>query len=168
MWYIYIIGTSTTKQDLSISFPVLILPEFHSVRRCEGRKCIVLGLCNASLLLSLSQFLLLILLLFVPQYGRLAAILELLALNHSACLRSARRISYSILTFCIFTSAEQTSNNPLSIFPPIWICLRDVLHISLYFLNLTFFALSCYQFTCNNEYLVCVYICMYEGVQEKG
>ena len=31
---------------------------------------------------------------FVPQYGRLAAILSLLAFNHCACLRNARRISY--------------------------------------------------------------------------
>ena len=31
----------------------------------------------------------------VPQYGRLAAILGLLALNHCACLRNARRISYN-------------------------------------------------------------------------
>jgi hypothetical protein len=54
-------------------FPVLVLPEFRSVSRCEGRKCIVLGLCNASLLSSLSHFLLLFLL-FVPQYGRLAAV----------------------------------------------------------------------------------------------
>ena len=30
---------------------------------------------------------------FVPQYGRLAAIYSLLAFNHSACLRNARRIS---------------------------------------------------------------------------
>ena len=29
----------------------------------------------------------------VPQYGRLAANFELLAVNHSACLRNARRIS---------------------------------------------------------------------------
>ena len=34
------------------------------------------------------------LLCIVPQYGRLAAIFWLLALNHSACLRNARRISY--------------------------------------------------------------------------
>ena len=32
---------------------------------------------------------------FVPQYGRLAAISALLALNHCACLRNARRISYT-------------------------------------------------------------------------
>jgi hypothetical protein len=56
-------------------FLLLILPDFHSASRCEGRKCIVLGLCNASLLSLSSHFLLLILLLFVPQYGRLAAIL---------------------------------------------------------------------------------------------
>ena len=31
---------------------------------------------------------------FVPQDGCLAAILQLLALNHCACLRNARRISY--------------------------------------------------------------------------
>jgi hypothetical protein len=30
---------------------------------------------------------------FVPQYGRLAAIFHLLAFNHCACLRNARRIS---------------------------------------------------------------------------
>ena len=34
-------------------FPLLILPEFHSASRCEERKCIVLGLCNTSLLSSL-------------------------------------------------------------------------------------------------------------------
>ena len=33
---------------------------------------------------------------FVPQYGRLAAIWWLLALNHCACLRNARRISQSV------------------------------------------------------------------------
>ena len=31
---------------------------------------------------------------FVPQDGCLAAIFVLLALNHSACLRNARRVSY--------------------------------------------------------------------------
>jgi hypothetical protein len=71
-------------------YSLLILPEFHSVSRCEGRKCIVLGLYNVSLFSSLSHFLLL----FVPQYGRLAASYPLLALNHCACLRNARRISY--------------------------------------------------------------------------
>ena len=39
-------------------------------------------------------FLSICLLYIVPQYGRLAAISDLLALNHSACLRNARRISY--------------------------------------------------------------------------
>ena len=33
---------------------------------------------------------------FVPQEGCLAAIWHLLALNHSACRRSARRISYGV------------------------------------------------------------------------
>jgi hypothetical protein len=35
------------------------------------------------------------LLCIVPQYGRLAAIYGLLAFNHCACLRNARRISYT-------------------------------------------------------------------------
>jgi hypothetical protein len=34
---------------------------------------------------------------FVPQYGRLAAVFSLLAFNHCACLRNARRISYLTL-----------------------------------------------------------------------
>ena len=74
---LWVISSSERQQQNKTSpshFPLLILPEFHSVSRCEGRKCIVLGLCNASLLSSLSHFLLLFLLLFVPQYGRLAAI----------------------------------------------------------------------------------------------
>jgi len=109
-------------------FPVLILPTFHSANRCEGRQCIVLGLCNASLLSSLSQFVLL-LLLFVPQYGRLAAILKLLAFNHSAYLRNARRISYPTTTRGIFTSLEQTTFNIsktlqyLSFFPSFLTCI---------------------------------------------
>jgi hypothetical protein len=49
---------------------------------------------------------------FVPQYGCLAAIYVLLALYHCACLRNARRISYGDSDCGIFTSAEQTSNNP--------------------------------------------------------
>ena len=83
----------TTNKTSSSHFPVLFLPEFHSVSRCEGRKCIVLGLCNASLLSSLTQFLLSLLLFVVPQDGCLAAIWQLLALYHCACLRNARRIS---------------------------------------------------------------------------
>jgi hypothetical protein len=47
----------------------------------------------------------------VPQYGRLAAISILLAFNHSACLRNARRISYQEQVCGIFTSAEQTTFN---------------------------------------------------------
>jgi hypothetical protein len=85
-----------------------ILPMFHSASRCEGRKCIVLGLCNVSLLSPLTQFLLLFI---VPQYGRLAAIYRLLAFNHSACLRNARRISYKKKGCGLFTSAEQTTFN---------------------------------------------------------
>ena len=51
------------------------------------------------------------LLCIVPQYGRLAAISQLLALYHCACLRNARRISYILIACGIFTSAEQTKTN---------------------------------------------------------
>jgi hypothetical protein len=48
---------------------------------------------------------------FVPQYGRLAAVSILMALYHCACLRNARRISYRFQSCGIFTSAEQTTFN---------------------------------------------------------
>ena len=51
---------------------------------------------------------------FVPQYGRLAAIYSLLAFNHSACLRNARRISYRESNCGIFTSAERPQQNKTS------------------------------------------------------
>jgi hypothetical protein len=73
---LWVISSSERPQQNKTSpshLPVLILPEFHCVNRCEGRKFIVLGMYNASLLSSLPQ-LLLLLLLFVPQYGCLAAI----------------------------------------------------------------------------------------------
>ena len=43
----------------------------------------------------------------VPQYGRLAAIYALLAFNHSACLRNARRISYKRDACGLSPSLEQ-------------------------------------------------------------
>ena len=95
-------------------FPLLILPTFHSVSCCERRKCIVLGLCSASLLVVLVTLLVVVLLLFVPQYGRLAAVFSLLAFNHYACLRNARRISYSSMICGIFTSAERPQQNKTS------------------------------------------------------
>jgi hypothetical protein len=49
---------------------------------------------SSSFVVNLFPSLLFYLLCVVPQYGRLAAILVLLALNHYACLRNARRISY--------------------------------------------------------------------------
>jgi hypothetical protein len=49
-----------------------------------------LGVCPVFLTI---LFLRICLLCIVPQYGRLAAIYGLLAFNHSACLRNARRIS---------------------------------------------------------------------------
>jgi hypothetical protein len=47
--------------------------------------------------------------LFVPQYGCLAAIFPLLALNHCACLRNARRISYENCKLWVISSSEQTT-----------------------------------------------------------
>ena len=74
--YLWAISSSERPQQNKTSpspFPLLILPTLHSASQCEGRKYIVLGMC--SLLSSLSHFLL-FLLLFVPQYGRLAAVLK--------------------------------------------------------------------------------------------
>ena len=109
------IGTNRQKATkVNHADPLLhILPTFRSASRCEGRKCIVLGLCNASLLSSSSHLLLLFLLLFVPQYGRLAAILALLAFNHSACLRNARRISYQACDrgFSLHRNKQTNSRN---------------------------------------------------------
>jgi hypothetical protein len=59
-------------------------------------------------------FLSICLLCIVPQYGRLAAILRLLAFNHSACLRNARRISYLHPQTCCglpLHRNEQTKSN---------------------------------------------------------
>jgi hypothetical protein len=51
------------------------------------------------------------LLCIVPQYGRLAAIFRLLALNHCACLRNARRIIICSFLLWFTSSSEQTKTN---------------------------------------------------------
>ena len=68
-----------------------------------------------------------------------------------------------------FTSLEQTSNNPSQYFPYLDLS-SDVLLLTspLYFINLTLFSPFLLPITCNDEYFVCMCVCMYEGVQEKG
>ena len=124
----------------------------------------VLGLCNVSLLSSFSQLLLLFSLLFVPQYGRLAAILGLLAFNHCACLRNARRISYVYFALWYIYISGTNKQQPFAIF----LLSGSVCDMSLHLHYISSIS-PCFLYLVNqlgammSIWCVCAYVCMKES-----